>query len=111
MERDDLSMLVAHNIEALMRARNLDAAKLARLSKVNPTGVYDILSGKSRSPRLETVSKIAEGLGVPLAMIFERQPVDSMKADLLALFDHLPSDQKALLIQTARAWQPEAKAS
>lgn len=103
-------MLVAHNIEALMKAKNLDAAKLARMAKVNPTGVYDILSGKSRPPRLETVSKIAEGLGVPLSMIFERQPVDAMKADLLSLFDHLPEDQKALLIQTARAWQPMQQA-
>lgn len=34
MERDDLSMLVAHNIEALMKAKNLDAAKLARMAKV-----------------------------------------------------------------------------
>lgn len=104
MERDEITMIVAQNIGLLMQARNLDAAKLARLSGLNPTGIYDILSGKSRSPKIETIGKIAKALGVPIATILEENAAASIRQDLMHLFDELPEDRKELLLQTARAW-------
>lgn len=103
-------MLVTENIKRLMEERGVDAAKLARISGVNPTGVYDILSGKSRSPKVETIAKISRGLGVPLSAIFgdawEAPPQHSERDDLMALFEQMPEAQKELLLQTARAWLP-----
>ena len=101
-------MLVASNIKRLMEERGLDAAKLARQSDINPTGIYDILSGKSRSPKVETIAKVARGLGVPIAAIFDEHwtaPRDE-RSDLMALFEQMPEAQKELLLQTARAWLP-----
>lgn len=96
-------MLVARNIEALMEQKGLDAAKLARLAGLNPTGIYDILSGKSRSPKIETIGKIARGLGVPVSYIFNEQPAN-VGDDLMLIFDQLSSDKRELLMQAARAW-------
>lgn len=106
-------MLVARNIEALMKQQGIDAAKLARVSGLNPTGIYDILKGKSRSPKVETISKIAIGLGVPIAIIFTEQPElagSDIRDDLAVIFDQLSEDKRALLMQAARAWLPESAA-
>jgi len=97
-------MLVARNIKVLMEARGIDAAKLSRLAEINPTGVYDILSGKSRSPKIETIGKIAEALGVPIAVLFSGDPLNMLRNDIAALFEALPPDQQELLLETARAW-------
>lgn len=106
MERDEITMLVAHNIEAHMRAQGLDAAELARRSRVNPTGVYDILAGRSRSPKIETVAKIAKGLGLPLVALLAEPAADAMRADMLKVFEGLPVDLRRLLLQTGRSWLP-----
>lgn len=102
-------MLVAQNISTLMEARGLDAAKLARRADLNPTGIYDILSGKSRSPKIETIGKIARALNVPISVIFDSDPSSRLQDDLMSIYETLPEDQKRLLLQTARAWagQPE----
>lgn len=96
-------MLVAHNIEALMEQKQLDAAKLARASGLNPTGIYDILKGKSRSPKIETIAKIAKGLGVPISVIFSGQPANG-EDDLLAIYERLDPERRAMLLQAAQAW-------
>lgn len=111
MERDALTVKVAANIALLMEARGLDPAKLAREAGINSTGVYDILSGKSRSPKIETIGKIAKGLGVPVAVIFEDDPLQSLRNDLLLAYEALPEGQRHLLLQTARAWADQGPAA
>lgn len=103
-------MLVARNIEALMKHRGLDGAKLSRLAGLNPTGIYDIISGKSKSPRIETIDKIARGLGVPIAAIFsENVPLDPQD-ELESVFGQLTAERRDLLLQAARAWLAESAA-
>lgn len=101
-------MLVAQNIEALMKAKGMDAAKLGRASELNATGIYDILSGKSQSPKIGTIAKIAKGLGVPVASIFSGDTDTELRNSLLAILDQLPEDQQALLLKTAEAWTLKA---
>lgn len=97
-------MTVAANIGAIMDAKGETAASVARKAKINPTGVYDILSGKSRSPRIETLGKIAAALGVPVAILFEDAPNDMLQAELDALFRQLDPVERQRLVLTARAW-------
>lgn len=112
MERDEITMIVANNIKTRMLSKGLDAAKLARLSNLNPTGIYDILSGKSRSPKIETIAKIAKGLGVPLSAMFDELDEDDLKTEILYVFESLQSDaDRERLVQTARAWLPETEAN
>lgn len=71
MGRIEITMMVARNIEQAMARKGTGPAEVARRAKINPTGVYDILKGKSANPRLDTIHKIAvEGLGIPMAALF-----------------------------------------
>ena len=97
-------MAVTENIKALMDARGLSALEVARRARINPTGVYDILSGKTRSPRVDTLGKIAQALGVSVVMLFEDRPNEQLRSELSALFAQLPDDERKRLIVTAKAW-------
>ena len=108
MERDPVSMLVADNIKALMTARGMDAASLARAAGLNPTGIYDILSGKSQSPKVATIAKIANGLDVPLPIIFETSTDVELRDNIIAVYESLSEQKKDLLLKTARAWVQES---
>lgn len=106
MERDPATMLVAKNIEALMKARDLDPTRLAKAAGLNQTAVRDILIGKSKSPTVKTVGKIATALGVPVSSIFEEAEALDLRSDFLMVFESLSDARKELLLQTARAWLP-----
>lgn len=97
-------MTVARNIEAIMERKRLNPAELARRAGLNPTGVYDILSGKSRSPKIETLGKIAKGLDVPMALLFEKSDEAEVRREIVTLFARLPESERVRLIVTARAW-------
>lgn len=100
----DLLKIVADNISALMAERGLNANTLAQKAELNPTGVYDILSGKSRSPRLFTLSKIAGALNAPLAHLLEKEDARKLQAEFLATFQALPEEERKRLLLAAKAW-------
>lgn len=97
-------MTVTSNIKSIMERKNLSAPEVARRAGINPTGVYDILSGKSRSPKIETLGKIAKGLNVPIAQLFEESDDGDLRKEIIALFSRLPAAEKNRLLLTARAW-------
>lgn len=107
MEEVKINMLVAQNIETLMKSRDMDPAKLARKAAINPTGVYDILSGKSRSPKIETIGKIAKGLGVPISALFDDSSASGIEAEMMFVFAELPEAERKRLLQTGKAWLSE----
>ncbi len=109
MGRSEIAMLFAANIEAIMKLRGTDAAKLGRDSGMNRTGIYDILSGKSRNPRLDTVEKIAEALDVPPSALFVDRPIDALQAQLYSVLMTLGQDEREKLILTANAWANHAR--
>ena len=97
-------MLVAANIQAAMTRGGINAADLARRAKLNPTGVYDILSGKSRSPRLDTIHKIASALGVPISLLFEEKTDTELRHAIISAIEALPDVERRRILATARAW-------
>lgn len=99
MERDPIVLLVAHNLAAAMARKGTNAAEVARKAGINPTGVYDILKGKSRSPRLDTLHKIAVlGLGMPFNALFTEPSDDALDQELTeALGMLLPADRRRFL--------------
>lgn len=106
MERDKLVQTVADNIQRVMKSRGMNPASLAREAKVNPTGIYDIMSGKSRSPRLDTIHKIANALNVPVSYLFEARDEADVRNEIVDVFVQLPVQEKQRLLQTALAWLP-----
>ncbi|WP_102869778.1 helix-turn-helix domain-containing protein [Phaeobacter inhibens] len=104
MERDELTMLLATNIQARMAQRGTNAAQLARAAGMNATAVYDILSGKSRNPRLDTIHKIARELGVTVQHLLREKSDDKLRDDISAVLDSLPDEDRRRLLVTAQAW-------
>lgn len=107
MMRDTLVQTVANNIEAAMQARGINASELARKAHINPTGVYDILSGKSRSPRLDTIGKLAGALGMPVMDLLSDREAGDQRAEIARLFAQLDPQERRRLLVTARAWLAE----
>lgn len=96
-------MLVARNIEATMQRKGSNPSDLAKKAGINPTGIYDILSGKSRSPRLDTLHKIAKGLGVPFNTLFVEPAEDQLDQDLVEAFGRMPISERQRFLVMARA--------
>lgn len=87
-----------------MKRKELSAPEVARRAKINATGVYDILSGKSRSPKIETLGKIAGALEVPVALLFEEQSDIELRNEIISVLAKLPAPEQHRLLLTARAW-------
>lgn len=104
MEPAELNMLVAANIEALMNQRGLDPSRLAKKARLGPTGIYDILSGKSQSPKVITIAKIASALQVPVDVLFKDKALEELHAQLYQVLMSLDPADRQRLLQTGRAW-------
>lgn len=100
-------MMLAANIQATMERQGLSPAELARRAKINATGVYDILSGKSRSPRLDTVHKIAAALRVPISVLLEEKKAEELRQEILDAVDKLPEREQLRALRTIRMWAEE----
>lgn len=61
-----MSQLNRDRLRALLEERGLTPRALSRAIGDNPYLVRDILAGKSKNPRSDTISKIAEELKVPV---------------------------------------------
>lgn len=105
MERDDLVMTVARNIEAAMARKGTNPAEVARRARLNPTAVYDILSGKSRSPKLDTLNKIAVmGLNMPVSALLVEPSEDELSQELVETLGLLGPDDRRRFLTMLRAW-------
>jgi transcriptional regulator with XRE-family HTH domain len=105
MDHTEVALIVARNIEHWMAVRGIDSAKLARAAGTNPTGVYDILSGKSRNPRLDTITKIATALEINLLQLFDIPQEPDLRAEIAQLYQDLPPEERKRLVATAKAWK------
>jgi len=103
MERDTVVMLVASNLKSVMDRKGTNPSDLARRAGINPTGVYDILSGKSRSPRLDTLHKIAIGLGVPFSSLFAEPQEVALDQELLEALGQMAAADRQRFLLMARA--------
>lgn len=65
------------NLRAQMRRNGLSQRGLSRLAALDETAVKQILSGRSRSPRLETVARLALALNTPIADLIGERSVDA----------------------------------
>ncbi len=98
-------MIVATNIQGEMTAKGMTPASLAREAKLNATGIYDIMSGKSQNPRLDTIQKIANALDVPISQLFEKKSTTEMISALLSEARCLSEVEQRQLVLTAQAWR------
>ena len=87
-----------------MARLELTAPEVARRAGTNATGIYDILSGKSRSPRLDTLHKIAvRGFGVPLNVLFLEPAEAELDDEIAAAIGMLPVEDRRRFLAQIRA--------
>lgn len=94
----DESETFRQNLRAVLERTGLKKATVARMAGVNARGVTDILEGRSESPKLSTVFKIAQALGEDPGEMLGLGPRPKIQADLaafLARYDE--TDQQRFL--------------
>lgn len=57
--------VLVENLQRLMSEQGYNNASLAAAAGLNPTGVRDIILGKSLDPKPGTIKKLAQALGKP----------------------------------------------
>ena len=66
-EKKDLSLI--DRLNGLIAEKGTNAAELAKTAGLNPTGIRDILEGKSKNPKLDTLRKIATALNTSVSFL------------------------------------------
>lgn len=88
MSSERIHMALRANLTTMMKQRGLSQRGLSREASLDETAVKQILSGRSRSPRLETVARLAAALETDIAsLIGERRSDVELFAILGAVFD------------------------
>lgn len=112
MERDELMILIARNIKAIIDRKGLNLAEINRRAKLGQTGVNDILHGKSKHPRLDTLHKIAVlGLGVPIAALFAEPNDDEVDRELHEVLGMMPAEERRKFLRAARVFAEDTPAA
>ncbi|WP_047980662.1 helix-turn-helix domain-containing protein [Ornithinibacillus contaminans] len=62
---------IIKRIEQLAKRKGISILKLSELSNVSQSTLNEIMNGRSKHPRIVTLRKIANGLGMSLAEFFD----------------------------------------
>jgi len=73
---------ICGRILQLSDERDLTINKLATLSALPPSSVKNILYGKSRDPKILTIKKICDGLGITLGEFFSTAEFDGLEQEI-----------------------------
>lgn len=96
-------MSVVRNLSAAIERKDTNAAEVARRAGLNPTAVYDIISGKSRSPKLDTVHKIAAALNMPFSALLLEPQDSELDQELIEALLRMPAAERRRFLVMARA--------
>ena len=79
-----ISKFSKFKLEACMLYANMSNKELITTSGVGQSTLYEILSGKKKNPQSETLTKLAEALGVSVEDFFHDDKVIYTESDYLA---------------------------
>ncbi len=95
-------MELKQKLQMLMKARNLNGQKLARLSRVSDSEISRILQGKSR-PGLDNALRLAQAVGVSLDYLAD----DRLEVEPAAAVENAPSPEEHKLLAVCKQIGPE----
>lgn len=75
----DTVSAVRSRILRLCGERGISVNRLANLSALPPSSLKNILYGKSRNPKLETIKLLCDGLGITLGEFFSAPEFDGLE--------------------------------
>lgn len=78
----DTVTAVRNRILQLCGERNITINHLANLCGLPPSSVKNILYGKSMNPKIITVKKLCDGLGITLSEFFSTPEFDALEQEI-----------------------------
>ncbi|NLO84584.1 MAG: helix-turn-helix transcriptional regulator [Clostridiales bacterium] len=73
---------IRNRILQLSDERDLTINKLATISALPPSSVKNILYGRSCDPKIGTIKKLCDGLGITLGEFFSTKEFDELEQDI-----------------------------
>lgn len=101
-------MSVAENIQKELERKGLKPADLVRLSGVPQGRLSQILSGKTKNPRGDTISKLAAGLNVSEGKLLGCETIKEIDQPQIeeTPVDYITTNYDALLDEALRYMKP-----
>ena len=81
-ENANTVIAVRNRILALCSEREITIKQLAGISMLSPSSIKDILNGKNQNPKLITIKKICDGLGITLGEFFSTPEFDGLEQEI-----------------------------
>ena len=78
----DTVSAIRDRILRLCAERNITINNLATLSAMSPSSVKNILYGRSKDPKISTIKKICDGLGITLIDFFNSSEFESLEPEI-----------------------------
>lgn len=78
----DTVTAVRNRILQLCGERNITINHLANLCGLPPSSVKNILYGKSKNPKIITIKKLCDGLGITLGVFFSTPEFDVLEQEI-----------------------------
>lgn len=78
----DTVTAVRNRILQLCGERNITINHLANLCGLPPSSVKNILYGKSKNPKIITIKKLCDGLGITLSEFFSTPEFDVLEQEI-----------------------------
>ncbi len=75
------SEAISKRLVNICRERNLTTNKLSTLSGITQSTVQDLITGKSKNPKLKTLHKIAIGLNMTLSELLDFEELNETLFD------------------------------
>ena len=78
----DMSDAVKKRILGLCSQNKMNINYLSKLSDLPPSSVKNILYGKSMNPKIITIKKLCDGLGITLSEFFSTPEFDALEQEI-----------------------------
>ncbi|MBQ3216051.1 MAG: helix-turn-helix transcriptional regulator [Oscillospiraceae bacterium] len=78
----DTVTAVRNRILELCGTHDISINKLANICALPPSSIKNILYGKSQNPKLLTIKKICDGLGITLAHFFDTPEFNALEQEI-----------------------------
>lgn len=98
-----MSMTLAANLERICEERGLSYEGLSKAAGLSRTAVLDIIKGRSGSPRIVTVSKLAHHLGMDPFELLGGTGLGRTERRILDAFGQLSEGEQEMLLAVAEA--------
>ena len=76
------AIAVRDRILRLCEQRGITINKLSTISALPPSSIKNILYGRSRNPKLETIRMICDGLGITMGEFFSSPEFESLEQEI-----------------------------